>query len=246
VAKKKTSTKQTKKNSPSKAVKKATTPKKANLKKAAPKKVTTKAASKATNKATKVGKSKPAAKVALKASPKKTSKASQKKQSQTSKKAVAPKVVKKAAAVSSSKKNKAAKTASIKKPTAQKQMPAKNKLPVVPQHLLKQAPVVKKLDLTKIATPLDDRLIVQVSSAEKMTPGGLYIPDTVTESSGNLQGMVVAVGRGHFTKKGHLRPMDVKVGDKIVFPEYAGSKIKIQNEDLVILRESDVMGVVSK
>ncbi len=226
MAKKKTSTKQTKKNSPSKAVKKATTSKKVNSKKAAPKKVT--------------------AKVATKAPLKKTSKVSQKKQSQTSKKAVAPKTIKKAAVASSSKKNKSAKTASIKKPMAKKQMPAKNKLPVVPQHLLKQTPDAKKLDLTKIATPLDDRLIVQVSSAEKMTPGGLYIPDTVTESSGNLQGMVVAVGRGHFTKKGHLRPMDVKVGDKIVFPEYAGSKIKIQNEDLVILRESDVMGVVSK
>ncbi|WP_350159280.1 co-chaperone GroES [Bdellovibrio sp. 22V] len=95
-------------------------------------------------------------------------------------------------------------------------------------------------------TPLDDRLIVQISGAEKMTAGGLYIPDTVADTSGNLEGYVVAVGRGHMGKKGHVRPMDVQVGDRVVFSEYAGSKIKIQNEDLIILREADVMGVVAK
>ncbi|KYG67456.1 hypothetical protein AZI86_03635 [Bdellovibrio bacteriovorus] len=79
-----------------------------------------------------------------------------------------------------------------------------------------------------------------------MTAGGLYIPDTVADVSGNLQGHVVAVGRGHLGKKGHVRPMDVKVGDKIVFSEFAGTKITIQNQNLIILREGDVLGVVSK
>ncbi len=107
-------------------------------------------------------------------------------------------------------------------------------------------PKAKKLDLTHFVTPLDDRLMVQVSGTERMTPGGLYIPDTVADISGNLHGVVVAVGRGHMNKKGHVLEMDVQVGDSIVFAEYSGSKIKIQNEDLIILRESEVMGVVAK
>lgn len=104
----------------------------------------------------------------------------------------------------------------------------------------------KKLDLSQFVTPLDDRILIQPEKTEKMTPGGLYIPDTVSDVSGNLQGYVVAVGRGHMNKKGQVRPMDVQVGDKILFNEYSGSKITIQNEDLIILREVEVMGVVSK
>lgn len=137
-------------------------------------------------------------------------------------------------------------TKPVSKKAVVKKTAAKSKgTTAAPQHLVKELVQVKKIDLSHFVTPLDDRLIVQLSGAEKMTAGGLYIPDTVSDTSGNLQGSVVAVGRGHFTKKGHLRPMDVKVGDKVVFPEYAGSKITIQNEDLVILRESDVMGVVA-
>ena len=131
---------------------------------------------------------------------------------------------------------------------SKKSTPAKKVAPKAKPaaHLLKETKPAKKLDLSDFVTPLDDRLLVQLSGAEKMTAGGLYIPDTVADTSGNLEGHVVAVGRGHFSKKGHLRPMDVKVGDKVVFSEYAGSKIKVQNEDLIILRESDVMGVVVK
>ncbi|WP_413575931.1 co-chaperone GroES [Bdellovibrio sp. HCB290] len=109
-------------------------------------------------------------------------------------------------------------------------------------------PVAKKaMDLTDMVTPLDDRLIVQTSGTDRTTASGLlYIPDTVADVSGNLHGTVVAVGRGHVNKKGHLHPMELKVGDKVVFSQYSGSKIKIQNEDLVILRETEVMGVVEK
>ncbi|MEN0057764.1 MAG: co-chaperone GroES [Bdellovibrio sp.] len=106
--------------------------------------------------------------------------------------------------------------------------------------------VTLSADLSHVVTPLDDRLVVRLSGVEKRTPGGLYIPDTVADVSGNLEGLVVAVGRGHLNKKGHTRPMDVQVGDRVVFSEYAGSKIKIQNEELIILREGDVMGVVAK
>lgn len=154
-------------------------------------------------------------------------------------------VVKKAAVKKAAPKKVAAKKAPVKKAVAKKSV-APKAVAMPTAHLLKNTAPAKKLDLSNFVTPLDDRLIVQVSGAEKMTAGGLYIPDTVADTSGNLQGYVVAAGRGHINKKGHLRPMDVQVGDKVVFSEYAGTKIKIQNEDLIILREGDVMGVVSK
>lgn len=100
-------------------------------------------------------------------------------------------------------------------------------------------------DLTMIVTPLDDRLFVELKQLERKTAGGLYIPDTVSDVSGNLQGFVVSVGRGHVSKKGHLRPMDVRVGDQIVFSEHAGQKIEISNQEYIILREADVLGVIT-
>lgn len=110
-----------------------------------------------------------------------------------------------------------------------------------------QAPVkTKPIDISKFVTPLDDRMIVQVEGGgERRTAGGLYIPDTVTNVSGNREGVVLAVGRGHRDPKGRVRPMDVKKGDKVVFSEYAGSKITHQGQDLIILRETDVMGVLN-
>lgn len=108
------------------------------------------------------------------------------------------------------------------------------------------SPPPSKVSWQSFMTPLDDRLLVRLTGTEKKTAGGLYIPETVSDVSGNLQGMVVCIGRGHRDKKGRVRPMDVRVGDQVVFSEYSGSKIKIQNEDLIILREADVMGVVSK
>ncbi|MFS4459473.1 GroES family chaperonin [Bdellovibrio sp. HCB2-146] len=202
------------------------------------------AAKKSTNKKNpvkKVKSAKPAKKVAKKAA-KKVAKAPVKKAAPKK----ATKVAKSAPAKKSSK-------ASVKKaPVAKKvtatKKPAAKATPsaLFSPALTKPTAPARKLDLTNFVTPLDDRLIVQVSGSERMTAGGLYIPDTVADTSGNLEGMVVAVGRGHVSKKGHLHPMDVQVGDKVVFPEFAGSKIKIQNEDLIILREGEVMGVVAK
>ena len=100
-------------------------------------------------------------------------------------------------------------------------------------------------DLTMIVTPLDDRLFVELKQLERKTAGGLYIPDTVSDVSGNIQGFVVSVGRGHVSKKGHLRPMDVRVGDQVVFSEHAGQKIEISNQEYIILREADVLGVIT-
>jgi chaperonin GroES len=102
------------------------------------------------------------------------------------------------------------------------------------------------INLKNFFTPLDDRLILQTPNEEdeRMTPGGLYIPATVSDVTGHLEGLVLATGRGHRDKKGRIKPMDVKVGDRVVFSEYAGNKMEIQGENVVIVRESDIMGIL--
>ncbi len=110
---------------------------------------------------------------------------------------------------------------------------------------LNQSKKQKTSDLTNIVTPLDDRIFIELKHAERKTAGGLYIPDTVADVSGNLQGFVVCVGRGHLSKKGHLRPMDLRIGDQVVFSEHAGQKIEISNQEFIILREADVLGVIT-
>lgn len=120
--------------------------------------------------------------------------------------------------------------------------------------VVKAKPVVANTKLAKTAninwsdflTPLDDRLIVEMSAAEKITAGGLYIPDTVSDMSGNYQGKVLVVGRGHRDKFGKVTPMDVKTGDVIVFAEFSGSKMEFNGKDIRILRESEVLGIVSQ
>lgn len=173
------------------------------------------------------------------------------------KKPAAKKLVKKTAAKKAPAKKAAAKKTSVKKApkkkAAKKPTPKAKATKLAPKKAtaIKTAPAAassvkptKNIDLSNFVTPLDDRVLVQVTGSEKMTAGGLYIPDTVADVSGNLQGFVVSVGRGHRNKKGHVRPMDLKVGDKVLFSEYSGSKIKIQNQDLLIIREGDVLGVV--
>lgn len=188
-----------------------------------------------------------------------TKKAVVKKTTKAAKKSLkkASKPVKKASSAKKAPGKAAPKKLALKKTASQKAGAKKAKVTKSPSskkgafETSYSAPVLKatarkKLDLSNFVTPLDDRIIIQPEAVEKMTPGGLYIPDTVSDMSGNLQGYVVAVGRGHMNKKGQVRPMDVQVGDKIIFNEYAGSRITIQNEDLIILREVEVMGVVSK
>ena len=108
------------------------------------------------------------------------------------------------------------------------------------------AKTVKPIDLKNFVTPLDDRLIVQVEDQNRMTAGGLYIPDTVADARTFFKGVILAVGRGHRDVKGRVRPMDVKVGDKVLFNSISGAKLTYQNVDLKILRETDVMGVIDK
>ena len=106
-------------------------------------------------------------------------------------------------------------------------------------------PVVKaSIDFSKAVTPLGDRLVVRVVQNEKMTAGGLYIPDMARSSDGYLKGEVLAVGHGHTTKKGFLRAMDVQKGDQVLFSEHAGTKVVFNSEELQIVNETDVLGIV--
>ena len=147
------------------------------------------------------------------------------------------------------------KKAAVKKSAAKKATPAKKmtkgKAPTpakatLSKTVMKPMAPAKKINFNNFLTPLDDRLIVQLAERERKTAGGLFIPDTVADVSGNLEGVVVAAGRGHLDKKGRIRPMDVKVGDRVIFPQYSGTKIDIPGTDVVILRESDVMGLFQK
>ncbi|MDX1576261.1 MAG: co-chaperone GroES [Kiloniellales bacterium] len=90
--------------------------------------------------------------------------------------------------------------------------------------------------------PLHDRVVVRRLEQEEKTAGGIIIPDTAQEKP--MQGEVVAVGPGSRGDDGKLSPLDVKAGDRILFGKYSGTEVKIDGEDLVIMRESDIMGVI--
>jgi chaperonin GroES len=90
--------------------------------------------------------------------------------------------------------------------------------------------------------PLHDRVIVQRIAEEEVTKGGIIIPDTAKEKP--QEGKVVAVGTGKVLENGTKLPMDVKVGDKILFGKYAGTEIKIDGEEYLMMREDDILGVV--
>ena len=90
--------------------------------------------------------------------------------------------------------------------------------------------------------PLHDRVIVRRLEEERKTAGGIVIPDTATEKP--IQGEVVAVGKGKSLENGQVRPLDVKKGDKVLFGKFAGSEVKIDGKELLVLREEDIMGVL--
>ena len=92
--------------------------------------------------------------------------------------------------------------------------------------------------------PLHDRVIVKRVEEERTSPGGIVIPDTAAEKP--VQGKVVAVGKGKILEDGQVRPLDVKVGDKILFGKYSGTEVKIEGEDLVVMREEEIMAVIEK
>lgn len=90
--------------------------------------------------------------------------------------------------------------------------------------------------------PLHDRVIVKRVEEEKTTPGGIVLPGSAAEKPS--QGEVLAVGSGKPMDNGTVRAMDVKVGDKVLFGKYAGSEVKIDGEEIIVMREEDIMGVL--
>jgi chaperonin GroES len=89
--------------------------------------------------------------------------------------------------------------------------------------------------------PLHDRVIVKRLEEDRTSPGGIVIPDTAAEKP--VQGKIVAVGNGKILENGTVRPCDIKVGDKILFGKYSGSEVKLEGEELVVMREEDIMAV---
>jgi chaperonin GroES len=90
--------------------------------------------------------------------------------------------------------------------------------------------------------PLHDRVIVKRLDEERTSPGGIVIPDTATEKP--IQGKIIAVGKGKILEDGHVRPLDVKVGDKILFGKYSGTEVKVDGEEYLVMREEDVMAII--
>jgi len=101
----------------------------------------------------------------------------------------------------------------------------------------------RKSMATKVR-PLHDRLIVRRLGEETKSAGGIIIPDTAKEKP--LEGEVIAVGNGKILEDGSVRPLDVKAGDTVIFSKYAGTEIKIDGEDLLMMREEDVLGVIEQ
>ena len=90
--------------------------------------------------------------------------------------------------------------------------------------------------------PLHDRVLVRRVEAEEKTKGGIIIPDTAKEKP--IEGEVLAVGNGSRDEQGKVHALDVKAGDRILFGKWSGTEVKIDNEDLIVMKESDIMGVV--
>ncbi|MEJ6588056.1 MAG: co-chaperone GroES [Alphaproteobacteria bacterium] len=92
--------------------------------------------------------------------------------------------------------------------------------------------------------PLHDRVLVERVSAEDRTKGGIIIPDTAQEKP--MEGKVVSAGSGARNEAGQLVPLDVKKGDKILFGKWSGTEVKIDGKELLIMKESDIMGIIEK
>jgi chaperonin GroES len=92
--------------------------------------------------------------------------------------------------------------------------------------------------------PLQDRIIVKRLEEEEKTKGGIIIPDTAKEKP--IEGKIIAVGKGKKTEDGKVIPLDVKVGDKVLFSKYGGTDIKVDGEEYLIMREDDILGVIEK
>jgi chaperonin GroES len=91
--------------------------------------------------------------------------------------------------------------------------------------------------------PLHDRVVIQRIEEEEKTRGGIIIPDTAKEKP--MEGKVIAVGPGARGEDGKIHPLDVKKGDRVLFGKWSGTEVKLDGEDLIIMKESDIMGVIA-
>ena len=92
--------------------------------------------------------------------------------------------------------------------------------------------------------PLQDRVIVKRVEEEEKTKGGIIIPDTAKEKP--MEGKIIAVGKGKVLEDGKIHPLEVKAGDRVLFGKYAGTEVKIDGEEHLIMREDDILGVIEK
>ena len=92
--------------------------------------------------------------------------------------------------------------------------------------------------------PIHDRLVVKREAEERKSPGGIVIPDTATEKP--VFGKVIAVGKGKILENGNVRNLDIKVGDNILFGKYSGTEVKVDGEELLVMKEEDIMAVIEK
>ena len=91
-------------------------------------------------------------------------------------------------------------------------------------------------------TPLHDRVLVKAAEAEEVTKGGIIIPDTAKEKP--MQGEIVAVGNGKQTEDGKVTPLQVKVGDKVLFGKYAGTEVKLDGQEILVVKEDDILAIL--
>lgn len=92
--------------------------------------------------------------------------------------------------------------------------------------------------------PLHDRVIVKRKEEDRTSPGGIVIPDTAAEKP--IRGEVTAVGKGKILEDGKVRSLDVKVGDNVLFGKYSGTEVKVEGEELLVMREEDIMAVIER
>ena len=92
--------------------------------------------------------------------------------------------------------------------------------------------------------PLHDRVIIKRLEEERVSAGGIVIPDSATEKP--IRGKVVAVGKGKILENGNVRALDIKAGDHILFGKYSGTEVKVDGEELLVMREEDIMAVIEK
>jgi chaperonin GroES len=90
--------------------------------------------------------------------------------------------------------------------------------------------------------PLHDRVVLKRMEEERTSPGGIVIPDSATEKP--VKGEVIAVGNGKITDNGSVRALDVKEGDKVLFGKYSGTEVKVEGEEVLVMREDDIMAVI--